>query len=118
MRTILTTAAIIGLTLAPAMAQTSTTTPSNGTPSTNSQNTNSHNTNSQNTTPAPMAPGAMQETLKTDLSKAGFTDIQVMPSSFLVRAKDKNGHPIMMVINPDSVTEISNIGKPAAATTK
>ncbi len=45
--------------------------------------------------------------MRTDLSKAGFTDIHIMPSSFLVRAKDSSGNPVMMVINPDSVTEIT-----------
>ena len=106
MRAIFTTAAILGLTIAPAMAQTSTTTAPTTT------------TTTPSTAPAPMTPGAMQDALKEDLTKAGFTDVQVMPSSFLVRAKDKSGHPIMMVINPDSVTEISNIGKPAAAAPK
>jgi hypothetical protein len=45
--------------------------------------------------------------VRDDLSKAGFTDIHVMPSSFLVRAKDSSGNPVMMVINPDSVTTIT-----------
>jgi hypothetical protein len=30
-----------------------------------------------------------------------------MPSSFLVRAKDSQGNPVMMVINPDSLTEVT-----------
>jgi hypothetical protein len=30
-----------------------------------------------------------------------------MPSSFMVRAKDAQGNPVMMVINPDSVTAIT-----------
>jgi hypothetical protein len=30
----------------------------------------------------------ISKTLKSDLSKARFTDIKIMPSSFLVRAKD------------------------------
>lgn len=105
MRTFITTAAILGLTLAPALAQSSTTQP-------NTAGTSSSNSGS---TSAPMTPGAMQTTLKHDLSQAGFTDIQVMPSSFLVRAKDKAGHPVMMVINPDSVTEIATVGKHAAS---
>jgi hypothetical protein len=33
-----------------------------------------------------------------------------MPESFLVRAKDKSGNPVMMVVNPDSVTAIIEIG--------
>ena len=45
-----------------------------------------------------------------DLQQAGFTNVQVMPESFLVRAKDKQGRPVMMVINPDSVTTITETG--------
>ena len=57
--------------------------------------------------------------MRDDLSKAGFTDIRIMPSSFLVRAKDLVGNPVMMVINPDSVTEITeqNLGTNASAST-
>jgi hypothetical protein len=32
-----------------------------------------------------------------------------MPSSFLVRAKDRAGNPVIMVINPDSVTSLTEI---------
>ena len=49
----------------------------------------------------------LAQKMRDDLSKAGFTDIQIMPSSFLVRAKDLSGNPVMMVINPDSVTAIT-----------
>ena len=31
--------------------------------------------------------------------------ITIMPSSFVVRAKDSQGKPVMMVINPDSLTK-------------
>ena len=51
--------------------------------------------------------------LRADLGKAGFTDITVMPSSFLVRAKDSQGNPVMMVINPDSLTEVTEQSAPA-----
>ena len=30
-----------------------------------------------------------------------------MPSSFVVRAKDSQGKPVMMVINPDSLTKVT-----------
>jgi hypothetical protein len=39
-----------------------------------------------------------------NLQDSGFTDIRIMPESFLVRAKDKDGNPVMMLINPDSIT--------------
>ncbi|HEY1452430.1 MAG TPA: hypothetical protein VGF57_03115 [Roseiarcus sp.] len=58
------------------------------------------------------APTHMSQRLRNDLAKAGFTDITIMPSSFLVRAKDSQGNPVMMVINPDSFTEMT--GTPGA----
>ncbi len=57
----------------------------------------------------------IQQQVRKNLQQAGFTDIQLMPSSFLVRAKDKNGNQVMMVINPDSVTAVTEV--PAASTT-
>ena len=41
-----------------------------------------------------------------------------MPESFLVRAKDRDGNPVMMVINPDSVLAVTEInqGKGSATT--
>jgi hypothetical protein len=65
------------------------------------------------------SPGKGQSTASTqniraqiqkNLQSAGFTDIKVMPSSFLLRAKDKDGNPVMMVINPDSVEAVTEVG--------
>jgi hypothetical protein len=47
--------------------------------------------------------------------QAGFADIRIMPESFLVRAKDRDGNPVMMVINPDSITAIER--QPGGSTT-
>ena len=108
MRTLLTSLAVVGLTMgglatgAPAFAQSSSSSSSSTAPS-------------SSTTGQTQTPGTMQKSVKNDLEQAGFTDVQVMPSSFLVRAKDKHGHPIMMVINPDSVTEIANVGHAPAS---
>lgn len=52
---------------------------------------------------------AIQQQVQNNLQQAGFTDIQIMPSSFLVRAKDRAGNPVMMVINPDSVTAVTDV---------
>jgi hypothetical protein len=60
----------------------------------------------QKTTDA-QAPAHLSQKLHDDLAKAGFTDITIMPSSFVVRAKDSQGKPVMMVINPDSLTEVT-----------
>jgi hypothetical protein len=57
----------------------------------------------------------VQEQVRNNLQRAGFTDIQIMPTSFLVRAKDSAGNPVMLVINPDAVTAVTEIpGTPSA----
>ena len=61
-------------------------------------------------------PQAIQQKVQKNLQDAGFTDIHIMPSSFLVRAKDKDGNPVMMVINPDSVTAVTAIPGPGRTT--
>jgi sporulation protein YlmC with PRC-barrel domain len=43
------------------------------------------------------------------LQKDGFTDIQVMTGSLLIRAKDKEGNPIIMNLSPDSLTEVAEV---------
>lgn len=40
------------------------------------------------------------QTLKHDLQQAGFTDITMMPDSFLVQVKNKAGEPVVMMIKP------------------
>lgn len=88
----------VGMALAfPAAAQT-------GTPSSPSVST------SKPSGTADPNSAAMQQKMTSDLKQAGFTDIKVMPESFLIRATNKDGHPVMMIINPDSFTEITQIG--------
>jgi hypothetical protein len=62
---------------------------------------------SAQTTSDTQASGHMSQKLHDDLAKAGFTDINIMPASLIVRAKDAQGNSIMMVINPDSLTEVT-----------
>jgi hypothetical protein len=49
----------------------------------------------------------LSQKLHDDLTKAGFTDINIMPASLLVRAKDSQGNSVMMLINADSLTEVT-----------
>ena len=55
------------------------------------------------------AHGSMRADVREMLQKAGFTDIRIAPSSFAIRAKDKNGNPVMMSVSPDSFTEVSEV---------
>jgi hypothetical protein len=59
--------------------------------------------------------GHLSQKLHDDLTKAGFTDITIMPTSLIVRAKDAQGNSIMMVINPDSLTDVAQHTPGAAA---
>jgi hypothetical protein len=62
---------------------------------------------SAQTTPDMQIPPHMSQKLHDDLTKAGFTDITIMPASLIVRAKDAQGNSVMMVINPDSLTDVA-----------
>lgn len=53
----------------------------------------------------------IQQQLRNNLQQQGFSDIRIMPSSFLVRAKDRAGNPVMMVVSPDSVTAVTEVTK-------
>ena len=77
--------------------------------------TPTESTNTQSTAPNAQAPAHVSQRLRDDLTKAGFTNITIMPSSFMVRAKDSEGNPVMMVINPDSVTEVTEQSAPAVS---
>jgi hypothetical protein len=59
----------------------------------------------------------IRQQVQNDLARAGYTDIKIMPESFLVRAKDKSGNPVMMVINPDSITAVTEVNPRGPATT-
>ena len=72
----------------------------------------------QTAAPGAQTPGRLSQKLHDDLTKAGFTDIRIMASSFLVRAKDSQGNPVMMVINPDSLAEVTEHTQGSAAKPK
>lgn len=79
------------------------------------QNTN----NSQPPNVATQSPSQqhLASDLKNMLQKAGYTDIRLAPSSFMVRAKDTDGNPVVMSISPDSFSELTTVGAADASTT-
>jgi hypothetical protein len=52
----------------------------------------------------------LRKNMKDMLQQAGFNHVRVVPDSFLVQARDKDGHPVAMVINPHSMTEVVEEG--------
>jgi hypothetical protein len=72
-------------------------------------NQNGSQTNNQTAANASGSMANMQKMMRSNLEKAGFSDVKIMPESFLVRAKDPQGNPVMMVINPDSFEAVTTI---------
>jgi hypothetical protein len=44
----------------------------------------------------------MTEVLQKKLAEQGFSEVEIVPGSFIVTAKDKDGQPVAMVIGPHS----------------
>ncbi len=42
--------------------------------------------------------------LREKLTQDGYTDVKIAPGSYVVSARDKDGHKVMMMIGPTSMT--------------
>jgi hypothetical protein len=49
----------------------------------------------------------LPQKIHDDLVSRGFTDVHVVPQSFLISAKDKTGKAIVMLVGPNSMTVLS-----------
>lgn len=62
-----------------------------------------------------IAPQAQNEQTTTEiadqltnkLAQAGFKNIKLIPSGFIVRADDQNNNPVVMIVNPGSITTVA-----------
>ena len=50
---------------------------------------------------------ALPQAIQQKLTAQGFTDVRVVPGSYLVSTKDKDGNPITMIIGPTSMTVLT-----------
>lgn len=48
----------------------------------------------------------LPQQIRSKLQNSGFTDITVVPQTFAVSAKDRDGDPVMMMIGPQTMTII------------
>jgi uncharacterized membrane protein len=63
--------------------------------------------------PSQSAPQKIRDRLAAD----GYQDIKVAPGSYVVSAKDKDGHRVMMMIGPTSTTVMKVPDNPSTAQT-
>ncbi|MGH6768409.1 MAG: hypothetical protein ACRECO_05235 [Xanthobacteraceae bacterium] len=47
---------------------------------------------------------SLPQEIKQKLEKQGFSNVQIVPGSYIVSAKDKDGDPITAIIGPHSMT--------------
>jgi hypothetical protein len=57
----------------------------------------------------------MRTKISTDLEQQGFKNVHVIADSFLVHAENKQGQPVVMIINPDSVFSMTEMGANGAS---
>jgi hypothetical protein len=52
---------------------------------------------------------ALPQEIRSKLKQDGFSNIKIVPGSFLVSAKDKSGDPVNMVIGPHSMMMLTEV---------
>ena len=74
-----------------------------------SNTTNPANNSATSSTQQPMSPtnvAQAQQKIMQDLKSDGYTNVRVVPNSFLVHATNKRNEAVVMIINPDSVFSV------------
>ena len=61
---------------------------------------------------------APAERIKQELQNAGFQDVNVMAEAFVVRAKSKDGDPVVMTIGPHGMTAFEAVNANNASASK
>ena len=52
---------------------------------------------------------SLQQSVQARLARAGFTEIEMIPTSFLVRAKDPDGHPVTLMLAPPTIEQLNGV---------
>jgi len=91
-----------------ALAQTSTQESQPSNPLSNQPSTSAQST---------QTPQNVPQSLRQQLTSAGFTDVNIVPSSVLITAKDRNGRPVMMRITPNSMFFLTEVPVANSSTT-
>ena len=66
--------------------------------------------NSHSTTGASNGSSNLRQEVTANLQQSGFSNVKVVPDSFLVQANDKSGNAVTMFITPNSMTEVTTTG--------
>ena len=58
---------------------------------------------------------SVPQKLREKLTADGYQDVKIVPGSYIVSAKDKDGHRVMMMIGPTSMTMMKVPDTPSTA---
>lgn len=75
--------------------------------------------NTTNNAPAYQANSGqhLRTNLKNMLEKAGYKDVTINATAFVIHAKDADGNAVAMSVSPDSFTEVTNVNASDSRTT-
>jgi len=49
---------------------------------------------------------SFEQRVQQRLTQAGFSNIEIVPTSILIRAMDRDGNPVVLALSPDSLTQL------------
>jgi hypothetical protein len=75
------------------------------------QTSSSSSPSTQSNAQAAQQAQSLPAEIKNKLTQDGFTNVTVVPGSFVVSAKDKHGDPVMMMIGPNSMTILTAVNQ-------
>jgi hypothetical protein len=52
---------------------------------------------------------SFEQRVEQRLTQAGFSNIEMVPTSILIRAIDRDGNPVTMALSPDSLAELLEV---------
>jgi hypothetical protein len=52
---------------------------------------------------------SFEQRVQQRLRQAGFSNIEMVPTSILIRAMDRDGNPVMLALSPDSLSELLDV---------
>jgi hypothetical protein len=52
---------------------------------------------------------SFEQRVQQRLTEAGFSNIEMVPTSILIRAIDRDGNPVMLALSPDSFSQLLEI---------
>jgi hypothetical protein len=85
--------------------------------SNNGQNNNGQTIDQGNAAQTTNSASQLPDQVKNELKQAGFSEVQVVPQSFLVQAKDPHGRPVMMLVHGNSIMAVTGYPGEGSGTT-